>query len=119
MSVSDIIAVKQDGVISFHYCDSFGFARVPNFIQPKNALKNTEMQIEDDDNMLDGIINNGPKATVAELEQQARSGQPISLTDWAEAVHREKKKSVVARLKGQPPQERKKTASKKDAEVGR
>ena len=119
MSVSDIIAVKQDGVVSFHYCDSLGYARVPNFIQPENALKNAEMQIEDDDNMLDGIINNGPKATVAELEQQARSGQPISLTDWAEAVHREKKKSVVARLKGQPPQERKKTASKKDAEVGR
>ena len=119
MSVSDIIAVKQDGVVSFHYCDSFGFARVPNFIQPENALKNTEMQIEDDDNMLDGIINNGPKATVAELEQQARSGQPISLTDWAEAVHREKKKSVVARLKGQPPQERQKTSSKKDAEAGR
>ena len=119
MSVSDIIAVKQDGVVSFHYCDSLGYARVPNFIQPENALKNTEMQIEDDDNMLDGIINNGPKATVAELEQQARSGQPISLTDWAEAVHREKKKSVVARLKGQPPQERKKTSSKKDAEVGR
>ena len=119
MSVSDIIAVKQDGVVSFHYCDSLGYARVPNFIQPENALKNAEMQIEDDDNMLDGIINNGPKATVAELEQQARSGQPISLTDWAEAVHREKKKSVVARLKGQPPQERKKTSSKKDAEVGR
>jgi len=119
MSVSDIIAVKQDGVVSFHYCDSLGYARVPNFIQPENALKNAEMQIEDDDNMLDGIINNGPKATVAELEQQARSGQPISLTDWAEAVHREKKKSVVARLKGQPPQERKKTAPKKDAEIGR
>ena len=118
MSVSDIIAVKQDGVVSFHYCDSLGYARVPNFIQPENALKNAEMQIEDDDNMLDGIINNGPKATVAELEQQARSGQPISLTDLAAAQRREKP-SVLPKLKAQPPQERKKTAPKKDAEIGR
>ena len=28
MSVSDIIAVKQDGVVSCHYCDSMGFARL-------------------------------------------------------------------------------------------
>ena len=47
--------------------------------------------------MIDGIINNGEKEpTVAELEQQARSGQPISLMDLAAAAHREereKKKS--------------------------
>lgn len=46
--------------------------------------------MEDDYGMIDGIINNGPKEpSVAELEQQARSGQPISLMDLAEAVHRE------------------------------
>ena len=68
----------------------------------------------------DGIINNGTKEpTVAELEQQARSGQPISLMDWAHAVHREereKKKSVVDQLKSQPKAEHKKTAPKKSAE---
>ena len=39
------------------------------------------MCIRDSDyGMIDGIINNGPKEpTVAQLEQQARSGQPISL----------------------------------------
>ena len=37
------------------------------------------MMLEDDYGMIDGIINNGPKEpTVAQLEQQARSGQPIS-----------------------------------------
>ena len=118
MSVSDIIALQQDGVLSFHYCDSVGFAKVPDFIQPENDLKNAEMQMEDDYNMLDGIINNGPKATVAELEQRARSGQPISLTDLAAAQRREKP-SVLPKLKAQPPQERKKTAPKKDAEIGR
>ena len=39
--------------------------------------------MEDDYGMIDGIINNGAKEpTVAELEQQARSGQPISLWIW-------------------------------------
>ena len=52
-----------------------------------------------------GIINNGPKATVAELEQQARSGQPISLMDLAGATHREQreKTSVLAKLNAAPP----------------
>ena len=69
--------------------------------------------------MIDGIINNGPRQTVAELEQQARSGQPISLMDLAEAVHqenREKKKSVMEQLHSQPKQGHKKTAPKKSAE---
>ena len=93
MSVSDIVAVKQDGVVSFHYCDSFGFAKVPNFISQK--------------------------PTVAELEAQVKAGQAISLTDLADAVHQEKKKSVVAQLKNQPAQERKKAAPKKSAEKER
>ena len=29
MSVSDIVAIKRDGKVSCHYCDSFGFARFP------------------------------------------------------------------------------------------
>ncbi len=93
MSVSDIIAVKQDGVVSCHYCDSVGFAKVPDFISQK--------------------------PTVAELEAQVKAGQTISLTDLADAVHREKKKSVVAQLKNQPTQERKKAAPKKSAEKER
>jgi len=93
MSVSDIIAVKQDGVVSCHYCDSFGFEQLTDFISQK--------------------------PTVAELEAQVKAGQTISLTDLADAVHREKKKSVVAQLKNQPAQERKKTAPKKSAEKER
>ena len=65
--------------------------------------------MEDDYGMIDGIINNGAKEpTVAELEQQARSGQPISLMDLAAAAHREereKKKSVMEQLKRQPKAE--------------
>ena len=119
MSVSDIVAIKRDGKVSCHYCDSFGFAEVPGFL-PDNPLKNTEMAVEDDYGMIDGIINNGSKEqTVAQLEQQARSGQPISLMDLAAAAHREdreKKKSVMEQLKSQPKAEHKKTAPKKSAE---
>ena len=119
MSVSDIVAIKQDGKVSCHYCDSVGFTQIPGFL-PENPLKNAEMALEDDYGMIDGIINNGAKEpTVAELEQQARSGQPISLMELAAATHREereKKKSVMEQLKGQPKTEHKKTAPKKSAE---
>ena len=119
LSVSDIVAIKQDGKVSCHYCDSVSFTEIPGFL-PDNPLKNAEMMLEDDYGMIDGIINNGPKEpTVAQLEQQARSGQPISLMDLAEAVHREerdKKKSVMEQLKSQPRTEHKKTAPKKSAE---
>ena len=93
MSVSDIIVLKRDGVVSCHYCDSFSFAQLTDFISQK--------------------------PTVAELEAQVKAGQTISLTDLADAVHREKKKSVVAQLKTQPAQERKTTAPKKSAEKER
>ena len=119
MSVSDIVAIKQDGKVSCHYCDSVGFTQIPGFL-PENPLKNAEMAVEDDYGMIDGIINNGAKEpTVAELEQQARSGQPISLMDLAAAAHREereKKKSVMEQLKSQPKAEHKKTAPQKSAE---
>ncbi|MGN8967899.1 LPD28 domain-containing protein [Intestinimonas sp. HCP28S3_D6] len=119
LSVSDIVAIKQDGKVSCHYCDSVGFTEIPGFL-PDNPLKNAEMMLEDDYGMIDGIINNGPKEpTVAQLEQQARSGQPISLMDLAAAAHREerdKKKSVMEQLKSQPRTEHKKTAPKKSAE---
>ena len=119
MSVSDIVAIKQDGKVSCHYCDSVGFTQIPGFL-PENPLKNAEMALEDDYGMIDGIINNGAKEpTVAELEQQARNGQPISLMDLAAAAHREereKKKSVMEQLKSQPKAEHKKTAPKKSAE---
>ena len=93
MSVSDIVAIRRDGVLSCHYCDSVGFVEIPDFISQK--------------------------PTVAELEAQVQAGQAISLMDLADAVHREKKKSVVAQLKSQPAQERKKTAPKKSAEKER
>ena len=120
LSVSDIVALRQGGKVSCHYADSYGFQEVSGFLQPENYLKNAEMALEDDYGMIDGIINNGPKATVAELEQQAKSGHPISLMDLADAVHREqreKKASVLEHLKSYEPQGKSnKAAPKKSAE---
>ena len=118
LSVSDIVALKQDGKVSYHYCDSMGFQELPAFQKPENYLKAAEMSMEDDYGMIDGIINNGPKqSTVADLEAQVKAGMSISLMDLAEAAHREKKKSVLEQLKSQPAQERPhKTAPKKSAE---
>ena len=96
MSVSDIGAIKRDGKVSCHYCDSFGFAEGPGFL-PDNPLKNAEMAVEDDYGMIDGILNNGQR-------QPPQRELP------------EKRKSVVEQLKSQPKPEHKKTAPKKSAE---
>ncbi len=120
LSVSDIVAIKQDGHVSYYYCDSFGFQELPDFRKPENYLKAAEMTTEDDYGMIDGIINNGQKQpTVAELEEQVKQGQSISVLDLYNAVKEEsraKKPSVLEKLKSQPPQEIKKTAPKKSAE---
>ena len=89
LSVSDIVALKQNGVVSCHYVDSWGFKELPGFLKAENYLKNAEMAMEDDYGMIDGIINNGPRKTVAELEEQSRNGTPISLLELAQAVQRE------------------------------
>lgn len=132
LTTSDIIALKQSGVVSCHYVDSWGFKELPNFLPADYYLKNAEMAMEDDYGMIDGIINNGPKHTVAELEERAKNGKPISLMELAEAVHREKqqeqqprreeskeKPSILAKLKATPisTEDRgTKTAPKRSAE---
>ena len=83
LSVSDIVALKQNGVVSCHYVEPQGFRELPGFLKPENYLKNAEMAMEDDYGMIDGVINNGPKQTVAELEEQAKSGKPVSLMELA------------------------------------
>lgn len=119
LSVSDIVALKQNGVVSCHYVDSIGFRELPNFLKPENYLKNAEMLLEDDYGMIDGIINNGPKQpTVTELEEQVKAGFSISLTELAAASHREQKKpSVLEKLRERTPEQAKnKTAPKRSAE---
>ena len=66
LSVSDVVALKQSGRVSFYYVDSFGFQELTNFAKGENDLKNAEMSLEDDYDMIDGILNNGRSAVEAE-----------------------------------------------------
>ena len=41
LSVSDIVALKRDGVVSYYYCDSVGFRELPDFGR-ESVLKRLE-----------------------------------------------------------------------------
>ena len=100
LSVSDIIALKVNGVVSSYYVDSFGFKEQPHFLSTQNYLETAEKSVEQNYNHLDGIINNKP--TVAELEQTER---------------KKKKTSIVEQLKTKPFIEKEKY--KKTPQIGR
>ena len=72
LSVSDVIALSLNGQTECYYTDSFGFYKLPAFLERENALKNAEMMLEDDYNMIDGIVNNGPKEERAEKSSESR-----------------------------------------------
>ena len=59
-------------------------------MQPENYLKSAELSTEQNNNMIDGIINNQP--SVDELEQKMKSGEPVSLSEYADALKNEKQK---------------------------
>lgn len=79
--MSDIVAPKQPDALSYLHDDT---AKT----QPENYLKNAEMAMEDDYGMIDGIINNGPKQTVAEQEERssilAKLKAPVEATNRTE-----------------------------------
>ena len=97
--------------------------------QRDNPLKHVEDIVEQNDNNFDGIINNTPQTpTVADLEQRAKAGETISVTDLAKAVKAEKreqpqkKPSILKKLDeykkqaAQQPKDKQKE-HKKDLEV--
>ena len=79
--IRDIVAPKQPDAVSYLHDDT---AKT----QPENYLKNAEMALEDDYGMIDGIINNGPKQTVAEQEERssilAKLKAPVETTNRTE-----------------------------------
>lgn len=79
LSVSDVIALNLNGQMECYYTDSFGFYKLPAFLDHENALKNAEMMLEDDYNMIDGIVNNGSKEghQAHSREQKAVHSTPV------------------------------------------
>ena len=72
LSVSDVVALKLNNDVTFNYVDSFGFQKLENFIL-ENYLKYAEMSMEDDYNMIDGIINNGKKEEPSSVLEQLKA----------------------------------------------
>ena len=60
LSMGDVLALKQDGQITCHYVDKWGYVELPGFLSGKNPLRSLEDSVEQNDNQLDGIINNTP-----------------------------------------------------------
>ena len=73
MSVSDVIVLNQNGAIRSYYVDPIGFQELPDFLSQNNPLRNAEMSLEDDYDMIDGIINNGPRKSIADELQECKS----------------------------------------------
>ena len=88
LSVSDVVVLHQNGQDTAHYCDSVGFQQVPEFLR-ENPLRTAELSTEQNENMIDGVLNNAP--SLGELEAKAKAGEQISLTDLAAAVKAEEK----------------------------
>ena len=91
LSMSDIVGLKQNGKITFHYVDSFGFPEVKNFL-PDNLLHSAEISLEDDYSMIDGIVgNNGrnPAREEATPTPEAKPEDRLPLRDQLRQVMQE------------------------------
>ena len=92
LSVSDVVVLQRGGQQTAHYCDSFGFQEVPEFMR-ENPLRTAELSTEQNENMIDGVINNAPSEPQPEEPEQlsfedlaAASGQTQEETPEAEPV---------------------------------
>ena len=95
--------------------------------EKENPLKYVEDTVEQNDNSIDGIINNTP--TVDELEAKVKAGETISLVDLANAVKAdrergkeakpEKKPSIRAQLRADKEKAQKKNAKQKSQDLER
>lgn len=78
LSVSDVVVLHQNGQDTAHYVDSFGYMEVPEFLR-ENPLRTAELSTEQNENMIDGIINNTPP------EPQPEEPEQLSFEDVAVA----------------------------------
>ncbi|MDD3167985.1 MAG: YodL domain-containing protein [Eubacteriales bacterium] len=89
LSVSDVIALKRQQEVNYYFVDSFGFKELPGFNSGRNPLRGIEDVMEQNDNQLDGVINNLPETTVSEKE--AKTSVLDKLKVPAEESHKKAK----------------------------
>ena len=95
MSVSDVVALRENGAVTCHYVDSIGYKELPGFLRPENYLKNAEVILEDDYGMIDGLINNGvaeeKKPSVLEMLRREETEKEKDLPEFPGAGAKVKK----------------------------
>ena len=102
LSVSDVIVHHKDNRDQAYYVDSFGFRQMPEFFAD-NPLKKVEEMLEDDYEMIDGIINNGDRRKDDEKKHSVM-----------DKIQEKKKEAAVAENNAPKPKE---AAKKQDAEL--
>lgn len=91
LSISDVVVIQQNGELSAHFVDTWGYKELENFgAVRENPMKSIEDTIEQNDNNFDGIINNTP--SMDELEEKASRGELVSVMDMANAAKADKQK---------------------------
>lgn len=98
LSMGDVIALKQQGQITCHYVDKTGFVELPGFYSGRNPLRSLEDMLEQNDNQLDGLLNNAPAPKLIGQKQQT---QQVA----AKQVHAKEapRKSVLAQIRQANP----------------
>jgi len=70
VSISDVIALKLNNQVTAYYVDVFGFQELHGFLD--NPLRNVEMSVEDDYDMINGINNGNRPSVMEQLKQPAK-----------------------------------------------
>ncbi len=75
LSVSDVVVLRHGDRQEAHYCDDVGFREVPEFLR-ENPLRTAELSTEQNENMIDGVLNNAPSP--GEVAAKEEAGEPTA-----------------------------------------
>ena len=90
LSVSDIVVLHQNGKNSAHFVDSFGFTRLPDFMQTLEGVKEQEPEID----------TSGHDVQKSEPEKQEQQTSDNTLEDGDEIIDLgDEKEQVLADMK--------------------
>ncbi len=90
LSVSDIVVLHQNGKNSAHFVDSFGFTRLPDFMQTLEGVKEQEAEID----------TSGHDVQKSESEKQEQQTSDNTLEDGDEIIDLgDEKEQVLADMK--------------------
>ena len=90
LSVSDIVVLHQNGKNSAHFVDSFGFTRLPDFMQTLEGVKEQEAEID----------TSGHDVQKSEPEKQEQQTSDNTLEDGDEIIDLgDEKEQVLADMK--------------------